>query len=173
MGSTINYDFESVDFSAFAMLSYRKSTGLSSLRQAELYLLDIPHTQKEVAPIRSRPLRKRLLPFGRDPQERGCSHSVATPFYAGFLRDVATSRHSSNKFGSALGKNVAPIRSRRRKKTLLPFGRDVEKKRCSHSVATSTSATLLRVCLFEAINRSHLNLLEIYSAFMVIYFLLL
>jgi hypothetical protein len=31
-----------------------------------------------------------------------------------FLRDVAASRHSSNKFGSALGKNVAPIRSRRR-----------------------------------------------------------
>ena len=37
-----------------------------------------------------------------------------------FLRDVAASRHSSNKFGSALGK------------TLLPSGRDVDFRNVIH-----------------------------------------
>ena len=42
---------------------YKLDFESACLRHAELYLLDIPHTQKEVAPIRSRP-----------------------PFYAGLLR---------------------------------------------------------------------------------------
>jgi hypothetical protein len=107
------------------MLSYRKSTGLSSLRHAELYLLEIHHIKRGCSHSVATS-KKTLLPSGRDVEKKRCSHSVATskknvaPIRSRrrlpqrFFETFATSRHSSNKFGSALGKNVAPIRSRRR-----------------------------------------------------------
>ena len=67
-----------------------------------------PSQQKEVAPIRSRPLRKRLLPYGRDP-----SRGVVFSSTLSQQKEVAPIRSRQ--------KEVAPIRSRPSTGWLLHF----------------------------------------------------